>query len=138
MFAGTGSVGLEALSQGARYVYFVEKDRHALAALHTNVRNCGVEPQATVVAAELPQGLQKLPATPQADVIFLDPPYATHLAQTTLSAVDERGLLASHGLIVWQHATQREPHALPGYKLLLIKRYGNTQLSFLTPVKGTL
>ena len=138
MFAGTGSVGLEALSQGARYVYFVEKNRRALVVLHANVRHCRVEPQAIVVAAELPQALQKLPATPQADVIFLDPPYASNLAQATLSAVDERGLLASHGLIVWQHAAQSEPHAPPRHKLLLTKRYGNTQLTFLTPAKGTL
>ena len=138
MFAGTGSVGLEALSQGARYVYFMEKDRRALAALHANVRHCGVEPQATVVAAELPQALHQLPATPQADIIFLDPPYTSHLAPATLSAVDERGLLASDGLIVWQHATQSQPHAPPSHELLTTRRYGNTQLSFLAPVKGTL
>ena len=138
MFAGTGSVGLEALSQGASYVYFVEKDRGALTALHANVRHCGVEAQATVVGAELPQALHKLPATPQADIIFLDPPYASHLAPATLAAVDECGLVAADGLIVWQHAARNPPHALPRHNLIITKRYGNTQLSFLTPAKGTL
>ena len=138
MFAGTGSVGLEALSRGAGHVYFVEKDRRALEALHANVRNCRVMPHVTVLAAELPQALQKLPVMAQADIIFLDPPYASHLAQETISAVEECALLASHGLIVWQHAARREPRALPGHELLLAKRYGNTQLSFLVPVKGTL
>ena len=138
MFAGTGSVGLEALSQGARHVYFVENDRRALAVLQANVRHCGVEPQATVVAGELPEAIQMLPVTPRSDVIFMDPPYASNLADTTLFALEERGLLSFHGLIVWQHAAQRAPRVLPGHELLLAKRYGNTQLSFLTPLKGTL
>lgn len=137
MFAGTGSVGLEALSQGARHVYFVENDRRALAVLHANIRHCGAGPQATVVAAKLPEALQKFPATPRADIVFMDPPYASGLARTTLCALDERGLLSSHGLIVWQHAAQGAAHAVPGHELLLSRRYGNTQLTFLTPLKGT-
>ena len=138
MFAGTGSVGLEALSHGARHVYFVEKDRRALATLRANVRRCGAGPQATVVAAALPQALRNLPAAPEADVIFLDPPYASDLAPATLSALDEYGLLAPGGLIVWQHAARRRPHVLLQYELLLTKRYGNSELTFLTPAKGSL
>ena len=110
MFAGTGSVGLEALSQGARHVYFVEKDRRALAVLRANVRHCGAEPQATVVAAELPKALRMIPAEPAADVIFMDPPYASDLARTTLGVVEECGLLSFDGVIVWQHAAQRPAH----------------------------
>ena len=137
MFAGTGSVGLEALSQGARHVYFVEKDRCALTVLRANIRRCGAGPQATVVAAELPEALRMLPVTPQADVIFMDPPYASDLAPTTLGALHECGLLSGHGLIVWQHAALRATHTPPGHELLLTRRYGNTQLTFFTPLKGT-
>ena len=138
MFAGTGSVGLEALSQGARHVYFVENDRHALLALRANISRCGAVSQTTVVAAALPQAVRKLAAAQRVDVLFLDPPYASDLAATTLSALDDHDLLAPHGLIVWQHAARREPLALPGYTLWQSKRYGNTQLSFLTPAKGPL
>ena len=135
MFAGTGSVGLEALSQGAEHVYFIENDRRALLALRANVGRCGAESQATIVAAALPQAVQKLPATQQVDVLFLDPPYASDLAGATLSTLDGCGLLTPDGLIVWQHAVPREPLAVPGYTLWQNKRYGNTQLSFLTPAK---
>ena len=135
MFAGTGSVGLEALSQGAGHVYFVESNRRALLALRSNVSRCGVESQATIVAAALPQAVRKLPATRQVDVLFLDPPYASDLAEATLSTLDGYSLLAPDGLIVWQHAVPREPLAVPGYRLWQNKRYGNTQLSFLTPAK---
>lgn len=137
MFAGTGSVGLEALSQGARHVYFVESDRRALLALRVNVNRCGAESQATVVAAALPQAVRQLPATQQVDVLFLDPPYASDLAEATLVALDDCGLLAPHGLIAWQHAVRRQPPVLSGYTLWQSRRYGNTQLSFLTAAKGT-
>ena len=137
LFAGTGSVGLEALSQGARHVYFVENDRRALLALRTNISHCGVESQATIVAAALPQAVRKLPAARQVEVLFLDPPYASSgVAETTLITSGACGFLAPHGLIVWQHAVRCEPFVLPGYTLWQDKRYGNTQLSFFTPAKG--
>ena len=138
LFAGTGSVGLEALSQGARHVYFVENDRRALLALHTNISRCGAESQVTIVAAALPQAVRKLPAAQQVDILFLDPPYASDLAAATLVASGDCSLLASHGLIVWQHAVRREPFDLPGYTFWQSKRYGSTQLSFFTPAKGPL
>ena len=138
MFAGTGSVGLEALSQGAKHVYFVENDRRALSALRANVSRCGAESQATIVAAALPRAVRKLPATQPVDVLFLDPPYASDLAEATLITLNDCSLLAPGGLIVWQHAARRQPLALPGYTLWQRKRYGNTQLSFLTAAKGPL
>ena len=138
MFAGTGSVGLEALSQGARHVYFVENDRRALLALRANISRCGAESRATVVATALPQALHRLPAAQQVDVLFLDPPYASKLAEATLSTLPAHDLLTAHGLIVWQHAVRREPLTLPSYTLWQSKRYGNTQLSFLMPAKGPL
>ena len=138
VFAGTGSVGLEALSQGARHVYFVENDRRALLALRTNVSRCGGESQTTIVAAALPQAVRKLPATQQADVLFLDPPYASDLAEATLITLNDCSLLAPDGLVVWQHAVRRQLPVPPGYTLWQSKRYGSTQLSFLTPAKGPL
>ena len=135
MFAGTGSVGLEALSQGAGHVYFVENDRRALLALRTNISHCGAESRTTIVAAALPQAVRKLPAAQQVDVLFLDPPYASELAEATLITLNDCGILAPDGLIAWQHAVPREPLDLPGYLFWQNKRYGNTQLSFLTPVK---
>ncbi len=107
LFAGTGSVGLEALSHGARHVYFVEHDRRALMILQANIQRCDMAQRATIVAASLPQALQQLPASVQADVLFLDPPYASDLAEMTLAALVERHVLAAHGVLVWQHMARR-------------------------------
>jgi len=130
LFAGTGSVGLEALSHGARQVYFVEHDRRALMSLQANIRRCDMVGRATIVAAPLPQALQQLPASLQADLVFLDPPYASDLAEVTLAALAERHLLAAHGVLIWQHMARRAiPQMVLGRPLWKSRRYGNTQLS---------
>ena len=133
LFAGTGSVGLEALSHGARQVYFVEHDRHALRTLQVNIGRCAMGGWATVVAAPLPQALQQLPATLQADMLFLDPPYASDLAEVTLASLAERRILAAHGMLIWQHMARRvQPQTVLDLPLWKSRRYGNTQLSLYT------
>jgi 16S rRNA (guanine(966)-N(2))-methyltransferase RsmD len=130
LFAGTGSVGLEALSQGAREVYFVEHDRRALRTLQANISRCNMVGRATLVAAPLPQALRQLPATVQADMLFLDPPYASDLAEVTLVALAERRILAAHGILIWQHMARRViPQTVLDLPLWKSRRYGKTQLS---------
>lgn len=70
-YAGTGAVGIEALSRGARHAYFLERDRTALTVLRDNLSALGLEPRATVVAGRV---LLTLPQY-QAELVFLDPPY---------------------------------------------------------------
>ena len=130
LFAGTGSVGLEALSHGAREVYFVEHDRRALMTLQANISRCNIVGRATIVTAPLPQALRQLPATVQADMLFLDPPYASDLAEVTLAALAERRILAAHGVCIWQHMARRViPQTVLDLPLWKSRRYGNTQLS---------
>jgi 16S rRNA (guanine(966)-N(2))-methyltransferase RsmD len=130
LFAGTGSVGLEALSHGAKRVYFVECDRRAGLALRTNVERCGAADRSTVIAAALPQALHRLPVGLQADILFLDPPYASDLAEMTLAALQTSPLLAAHGLMIWQHAVQRQvPGEVLGRCCWKRRRYGDTQLT---------
>ena len=130
LFAGTGSVGLEALSHGASQVYFIEHDRCALRALQANISRCAMVGRAAIVAAPLPQALQQLPAFLQADMLFLDPPYASDLAEVTLTALLERRILAAHGVLIWQHmACRAVPPMVLELPLWKSRRYGNTQLS---------
>ena len=133
LFAGTGSVGLEVLSHGARQVYFVEHDRRALRVLQANISHCALAEQTTIIAGTLPQVLKRLPAHLQADVLFLDPPYASELAEQTCNALAGSALLASHGVVVWQHAAHRlVPLEVLGRSVWQRRRYGSTLLSFYT------
>jgi 16S rRNA (guanine966-N2)-methyltransferase len=131
LFAGIGSVGLEALSHGAGQVYFIEQDRRVVAALQHNVRQCAVSDRATIIAASLPQAVQRLPATLQADILFLDPPYASELAEQTLAALEPLSLLAPHGVVIWQHAVRHQvPQEVLGRRDDgRSRRYGDTQVS---------
>lgn len=93
-FAGTGALGLEALSRGAARATFLEKDRAALAALRANIAHCGAEAQAIAGDATKPPR----PLHP-ASLVFLDPPYGSGLLTPALEALDAAGWIAPGALI---------------------------------------
>jgi 16S rRNA (guanine966-N2)-methyltransferase len=131
LFVGTGSVGLEALSHGARQVYFIDNDPRAMQVLRANIGHCVMAERAMPLAGTLPQALGRLMAHVQADMLFLDPPYASDLGEQTLAAIGGSSLLAPQGVVIWQHAARRlAPVLMPGLALRQSRRYGNTQLSF--------
>jgi 16S rRNA (guanine966-N2)-methyltransferase len=98
VFAGTGAMGLEALSRGAGFVRFFERDAGALAALRANVRACGVEGRCEVIAGDLFQG--RLGSGAAARVAFLDPPYGLGLVPLALERLWGAGVLARDALVV--------------------------------------
>src|SRR5436853_2883260 len=71
-YAGTGAMGIEALSRGAHHAYFLERNRAALEAIRENVASLGLEPRSTVLTGPAMLTIGQL----QADIVFLDPPYA--------------------------------------------------------------
>lgn len=83
LFAGSGSLGLEALSRGAQEAFFVEKDAKAAACLSGNARTLGVENRCRVVADDVVRVLARRPTQPY-DIVFVDPPYAQPLFGPTL------------------------------------------------------
>jgi 16S rRNA (guanine966-N2)-methyltransferase len=101
-FAGTGALGLEALSRGAASAWFIEKDRAALAALRANVAACGA---GVVLAADI---LRPPPGQP-CGLVFLDPPYGHGLLPRALSALRCAGWLAPDATIVAETAADETP-----------------------------
>jgi 16S rRNA (guanine966-N2)-methyltransferase len=103
-FAGTGAVGLEALSRGASHATFVERDPRALASLDANVRHCGAEDACAIIRDDFSRvhGL----ARGAFDLVFLDPPYEG----VDLGAVVDRAapLVAPGGRLVLEHSRRRE------------------------------
>jgi 16S rRNA (guanine(966)-N(2))-methyltransferase RsmD len=101
-YAGTGAVGIEALSRGARRAIFIEKNRGALVVLRENLKSLGVERESEVIAKPV---LKALGRAPEADIFFLDPPYPLereyHACLTTLGE-------APPALVIVQHATRFE------------------------------
>ena len=99
LFAGTGALGLEALSRGAAHVTFVENGRAALKLLRENIVLCRVETQTRILTRDA----RKPGVAAQAcDLVFLDPPYGKGLGEAALRAAMAGGWLAPRALVVWE------------------------------------
>jgi 16S rRNA (guanine966-N2)-methyltransferase len=114
-FAGTGALGLEALSRGAAHATFVERDRAALTALRANIAACRATDRCTV----LPADLLALPAGPPCDLVFLDPPYGAALLPRALAALRAAHRIAAGTLIIAETAGDDPP---PGPASVLADR----------------
>ncbi|MHB8303880.1 MAG: 16S rRNA (guanine(966)-N(2))-methyltransferase RsmD [Acidobacteriaceae bacterium] len=133
MFAGTGAVGLEAVSRGAQHVYFAEHSKPALDVLRRNVANLQVGPQVTIDALgslHLLRNLVKQQVTPS--IVFLDPPYNDAASyQETLTFLGIGPWLASESMVVAEHSS-RIP-LLPQFghlKRYRVLKQGEASLSF--------
>jgi 16S rRNA (guanine(966)-N(2))-methyltransferase RsmD len=116
-YAGTGAVGIEALSRGASHVTFVDEDPRAQALVAANLAHCGVKNGYIIIRAGFPRALSALPADAEFDIILLDPPYeqlksvgqrgdhddaAENDVKATVAAAGDR--LAPDGVLVLEHS----------------------------------
>ncbi|WP_299130909.1 16S rRNA (guanine(966)-N(2))-methyltransferase RsmD [uncultured Amaricoccus sp.] len=127
LFAGTGALGLEALSRGAAEATFVENGRTSLAILRANLAHLRLGEAARVLARDA-TALGPNPGAP-ADLVFLDPPYAKGLGERALAAAMAGGWLAPSALIVWEESASISPPA--ALTLLDGRRYGDTMIRIL-------
>lgn len=127
LFAGTGALGLEALSRGALRARFVENGRVALKLLDENIATLGMGARAEVLRRDV-RHLGAVQGTP-ATLMFMDPPYGRHLGEAALSAALAGGWLAPGALIVWEESAAIIPPkgCVPVDK----RRYGSTQITLL-------
>jgi 16S rRNA (guanine(966)-N(2))-methyltransferase RsmD len=102
-YAGTGAVGIEALSRGASHVTFIERDPRAVKLIAVNLTRCGVEDRHAIIRAGLADAVQRLGGE-RFDIIFLDPPYGQESLTAALSAIDP--LAGSETAIVIEHAAR--------------------------------
>lgn len=134
LFAGTGALGMEALSRGASHAVFIERDRNALAALRQNLRELSLSDRSTVIGADVRTGLQRLSASMARDDkfswVFMDPPYANE-TDGILGELSERGLLTGCAVVIVEHDKRhRPPPSVGGLFLTDHREYGDTELSF--------
>jgi 16S rRNA (guanine(966)-N(2))-methyltransferase RsmD len=127
-YAGTGALGIEALSRGAAHVTFVDKDRRAVALIEGNLRVCGVEGGYTIRCAEAVAALDALPAVDAFDLILLDPPYDIENVSAALEAAARH--VATGGLVVLERATRREPEAPGALRRVRDVKSGDSTLTF--------
>ena len=102
-YAGTGALGIEAISRGAQSATFVDEDRRATALIAENLAHCGISDQCVIIRATLDRAVETLRERAAFDIVLLDPPYApAHDPESVLRSV--ASLLAPRGVPVLEHA----------------------------------
>ena len=127
-FAGTGALGLEALSRGAKHATFIEKDRVAQRTLEANIAACDAAGLATILRADC----RAPPRTTAAcDLVFLDPPYGEDQTGPALTALANAGWLAEDALCSVELSAREDFTAPAGFTILDERRYGAARIVIL-------
>jgi len=133
LYAGTGAVGIEALSRGARMVYFVEQSKAAAELIAANLKSLGIAGGFRMVKSDVQKGLRQLEASGSvADFMFLDPPYSLQEEYAkTLAALAPSKLLGERSVVIAEHQKRFDPGEAFGE----LRRYrtltqGDAALSF--------
>ncbi|MBE0447909.1 MAG: 16S rRNA (guanine(966)-N(2))-methyltransferase RsmD [Actinobacteria bacterium] len=132
LFAGTGSLGIEALSWGAKSAYFVDVGREAIRLIEKNLEETGFTDKAVVIKAEADRALRRLSKdTHKFDLIFLDPPY--RISVSYLDAIMfmlASDMLNADGLLILEHSAKAKPRVIEGTEIDSTRVYGDTAVTF--------
>lgn len=132
LFAGSGGLGIEALSRGMEHGVFIEKDSRAFQNLKENIEKCRFENITEVYRNDATRALKLLIKKDfKADLIFLDPPYAKHSYYELVSDILENGVIHTSGTIVCEHERKMElPEQILHFSRYRQEKYGDTLISF--------
>ena len=131
LFAGSGAIGIEALSRGAVQVTFVDREERGLAILRQNLDALGLRQRARVIRADVARWIDASPDDVQAaDLIILDPPYGDAVFDRTLLAIDRS---ASKAIVVAEYSRRQQLPAMSRLQVGRERRYGDTMLAVLHP-----
>jgi 16S rRNA (guanine(966)-N(2))-methyltransferase RsmD len=134
LYAGTGAVGLEALSRGAQHATFVERDSLCLKFLQDNITHLGFDASATIVRANITANVSFM--TGPFDLIFMGPPYKAEdktplaLVHPTLASIAKNNLLAQGGVIIAQHHNKEQVASTPEWNIVRQEHYGDSTVTF--------
>lgn len=131
LFAGTGALGIEAISRGAQYGVFVDNNKKSVDVINKNLRDVKFEKESLVLNCDINTALSKLATkTEKFDVIFMDPPYLKGFIIPTIEKIDNSQLLNDGGIILIEH-DQKDvlEEKIGNFYRSKFKKYGNTLIS---------
>jgi 16S rRNA (guanine966-N2)-methyltransferase len=128
LYAGSGALGIEALSRGSDWCDFVERDAAGAAAIRENLALTGLEARAKVHRLPVERAAERLEG--RYTLVLADPPYADETAEAALASIAESALLAPGATLVLEHSSRRAaPETLGPLPLAWRRRYGDTEVS---------
>ncbi|MBI3317114.1 MAG: 16S rRNA (guanine(966)-N(2))-methyltransferase RsmD [Candidatus Omnitrophica bacterium] len=133
LYAGSGSLGLEAISRGALDAVFVDRADWSVRVIKKNAESLGIFPKIRILEMDVLRALDKLEKAGEIySLVFVDPPFQQGLVKKTLMKLDQSGIVAPFGQVVVGHARQEElPADLKSLKCIRTKQIGQSCLSFL-------
>jgi 16S rRNA (guanine966-N2)-methyltransferase len=131
LFAGTGNLGLESLSRGAKFALFVDNDSRSIKVIKENITALGFEQLTQVVIGNSPEVLREIQLQSAFDLVFLDPPYSQGLEVPTIEALTQLNLVNENAVIIIEHHKKTEmPEEIQELKRVRQQKYGDTIITF--------
>lgn len=136
LFSGTGAIGMEAMSRGAKAVYFIESDPKRARDIEALLDGCGCRPKAVILNRSASVFLGNAGGV-KADIIFMDPPYGTGDLDEALGILADDGILNKGGLVMAEHKTKKGlPDSIGKLRKKKDYKYGDTTLSLYETGEG--
>jgi len=132
LFSGTGNLGIEALSRGAKKAYFIDANKESINIIRKNLYNTNLNDMAEIIHDDVIFAINKLAIkNVQADIIFIDPPYKQGLSQRALQDIAKKNILNDLGIIIVEHdKSEKLPEQIESLIKFRKKDYGSTGVSF--------
>lgn len=133
LYAGSGAIGIEALSRGAKSAAFIENNRAAVKCINENLEHTKLKDRADVLCMDVIAALNSHRMRNKYDIIFLDPPYYEHYYLPTLEAIRKNGVLDDNGIVILECDSENINafEHIDGFEIFRIKDYGNISHIFL-------
>ena len=127
-FAGSGALGLEALSRGAARVIFIENDSATIKTLKKNIGNLGYQRRSNIIKTDASKTI--ISATEEAGLIIMDPPYDSNLALPCIEQLEKGGWIGKETILTLEQSSTREPDQLSWLDCVKSKKYGVSSVFF--------
>ena len=125
LFAGSGQLGLEALSRGAASASFVDSEREAMEIVKSNARTTGFFDKCRYIVSDWRNYIRKASGKDKYDLVFVDPPYSMECCRDAAVRLAESGILASGAIVVLESGTEEfDPAEIAGFEVMKSTRYG--------------
>ena len=124
LFAGSGAIGIEAISRGAKTCYFSDLSRESIKLIKENIKICGAEDYSVILSGDYRQNIGRI--HDKVDIVLIDPPYSSDFYLDALNEIAKANILNQGGCIVCEHSDKDElPDEYAGFKKVKDKRYGS-------------
>jgi 16S rRNA (guanine966-N2)-methyltransferase len=134
LFAGSGSIGIEALSRGASEAVFVDEWNKATEVIRKNLEHCHLDDRAMVIRSQVDRAVDRFGRKGEKfDLIFVDPPYQKDLVTPSLTKLSAASIASENAIIVVEHHPKETIGEIDGLRLTDSRKYGQTLITFLEP-----